>query len=258
VSVSREKSMKARGHDQHQIPLELPVEPRLGADDFLVAPSNQTAWELLDSWPHWPAPLILLTGPAGSGKSHLGSIWVQKSAAPVRKLAQLAMDELPALAAARAVLLEDAEPGCVPERALFHLINSMREAGGHILLTARQGLSALKITTPDLLSRLRLAPVAHISSPDDALVRAVLVKLFADRQLLVEANVVEYLAVRIERSLGAARSIVEQLDRQALSSQRAVTRPMAAQVLARLELEQAARDSEMEPVAGSGNSGTSL
>ena len=245
MSVSEAKPINGKGPGQRQLSLDLQVEPRLGVDDFLVAPSNMAAWELLDNWPQWPAPVIILMGPPGSGKSHLGSIWAHRSGAATRQLSRLEMGELPALAASGAVLLEDADPGAIPERELFHLINSMREAGGHILLTVRQGLTGLKITTPDLLSRLRLAPVAEISSPDDALVRAVLVKLFADRQLLVEANVVEFLALRIERSLGAARAIVEILDSEALSARRAVTRPMAAQVLRQLEINDAGDSSEI-------------
>ena len=87
--------------------------------------------------------------------------------------------------------------------------------------------------TTDLLSRLRLAPAIEIGEPDDALIRAVLVKLFLDRQLVVDTSVIEYLAMRIERSLDAARSVVEVLDKEALAAGRPVTRPMAAEVLRR-------------------------
>ena len=220
-----------------QLPLDLGLEPRLGVDDFLVAPPNRPAWDMINRWPEWPSVLMILAGPPGSGKSHLGSIWAQKSNAQVLPLASLQLDQIPGLAAVKAVLLEDATPGAIPERQMFHLINALHETGGSLLITSRLDLGNWGIVTPDLLSRLRLAPALEIASPGDELVRAVLVKLFHDRQLKVEANVIEYIALRIERSLNAARQIVERLDREALSRGRAVTRPMAAGVLQQMDSE---------------------
>lgn len=222
-------SVKAR-----QLALDLPVETRFGVDDFLVAPSNEQAWEMIGRWPDWPASFIVLQGPAGSGKSHLGSIWAQNCGAITVAAAGLSMIDLPKLAAGMNILVEDASPGAVAEQELFHLINSMRENGGNLLLTSRFMPAALDIAIPDLLSRLRLAPVVAIAAPDDGLVKAVLVKLFHDRQLSIDIPVIDYIATRIERSLGAVRDIVDILDQEALSRGRAVTRPMAAEVLRQL------------------------
>jgi len=143
--------------------------------------------------------------------------------------------DLPELARSGAVLIEDADQVGGAENQLFHLINMTRAAGGHLVLTARSWPDAWNVSLPDLLSRLRLAPAVEISEPDDALVRAVLVKLFVDRQLMVDASVVDYLAIRIERSLASARAVVEALDREALERGKAITRPMAADFLKRLD-----------------------
>jgi len=234
VSVHANKPARSHEASSGQLPLELSLEPRLGAEDFLAAPSNQQALDLIERWPDWPAPLVLLEGPPGSGKSHLGMIWARRAGAIFRQVSQLDLKDHEKIASGRAILLDQACPGAIPERELFHVINSMREKGGHVLVTTAFPLARLEISTPDLLSRLRLAPVVRISSPDDTLVRAVLVKLFHDRQLIVDASVIEFVALRIERSLAAARSIVDALDREALSRGRAVTRPMAARLLARL------------------------
>jgi chromosomal replication initiation ATPase DnaA len=139
------------------------------------------------------------------------------------------------MARAPAILLEDADSAKRVENELFHLLNLVREAGTHLAITARQWPDSWGLSTADLLSRLRLAPAVEIGEPDDALVRAVLVKLFVDRQLVVDTSVVEYLAVRIERSLDAARAIVEALDREALAQNRPITRPIAIDVLRRLD-----------------------
>ncbi|MGE3646283.1 MAG: hypothetical protein AB7F96_20750 [Beijerinckiaceae bacterium] len=220
------------GKTETQLTLDLPVAPRFGREDFLLAPSNRAAFELVERWPDWPAHIVALAGPEGAGKSHLGAIWAERAHAAVAAARDLRVEDVPALANAGTVLLEDTGQGAIPERALFHLINAIREAGGYLLLTCRTSPAEWNVAIPDLKSRLRLAPVAEIGAPGDDLVRAVLMKLFVDRQLTVDAPVIDFLMLRIERSLAAARRIVELLDREALARGRAVTRPMASEVLA--------------------------
>ena len=218
-----------------QMALDLPMEPRFGREDFLVSPSNAAAWEMFERWPQWPDRILLLLGPTGSGKSHLAAIWAARTKARVLSGRSLPLADLPALAGSGAILLEDADSASGVERELFHLVNLVRESSSWLVITGRRWPDGWNLATPDLLSRLRLAPAVEIGEPDDALVRAVLVKLFVDRQLVVDTSVVEYLGVRIERSLDAARNIVEALDREALALGRPVTRPMAGDVLRRLE-----------------------
>ncbi len=218
-----------------QLALHLPTEPRFGREDFLVSPSNQVAYEAFERWPDWHDPMLLLLGPTGAGKSHLAAIWARRAKARVLAASALPLADLPALAQAGAILLEDADKARGVEREMFHLINLARSGGASLVMTARSWPDGWGVALPDLLSRLRLAPAVEIAEPDDALVRAVLVKLFVDKQLRIDTSVVEYLAVRIERSLESARTIVEALDREALERGRAVSRPMAAEVLKRLE-----------------------
>lgn len=218
-----------------QLTLDLPVETRFGREDFLVSPSNARAWEMFESWPQWPDRVLLLLGPTGAGKSHLAAIWAAQTGARIINASALPLADLPGLARAPAILVEGADAAPKVEKELFHLLNLVREGNAFVVLTARQWPDSWGLATRDLLSRLRLAPAVEIGEPDDALVRAVLVKLFVDRQLVVDTSVVEYLALRIERSLDAARAIVEALDREALAQGRAVTRPVAAEVLRRLE-----------------------
>ena len=129
-------------------------------------------------------------------------------------------------------MVEDAADG-VNERALFHLINLVREEEAYLLITARTPPGRWAVALPDLASRLRAIPAVMLTAPDDALLRAVLVKLFADRQLAVDEALIAYLVTRIERSFAAARAAVERLDREALRRKRPVTRALAAEVLAR-------------------------
>ncbi len=218
-----------------QLTLDLPLEPRFGREDFLVSPSNERAWEMFERWPEWPGRVALLVGPTGAGKSHLAAIWAARAGARVLAARALPLADLQGLAHSGAILLEDADAARGIEKELFHLLNLAGECGAWLVITARNWPDAWGVQTKDLLSRLRLAPAIEISEPDDALVGAVLVKLFADKQLVIDTSVVEYLKVRIERSLDAARRIVDALDREALARGRPVTRPMAGEVLRRIE-----------------------
>ena len=214
-----------------QLVLDLPLRSASGIEDFFVSLSNRAAVELIDSWPHWPHWAAFVVGPEGSGKSHLGHVWQTASGAAV--LAASALDEtaLDRLRQDRALLIEDIDRGIADDRLLFHLLNLAREHKLTILMTARRPPGELDIALPDLRSRLRAVPLIPIDPPDEPLIKAVLVKLFADRQLSVEPHVVNFIALRLERSMAAVNAIVERLDREALATRRRVTRALAADVL---------------------------
>lgn len=214
-----------------QLPFELPYDAALGREDFLVGDSNRAAYELVVSWPNWPSAFALIAGPIGAGKTHLVSIWREHSGAQVVSAGDLGRLDVDALALAAPVAVENAhEPG-LDQTALFHLMNSAREAGNSVLLTSRTWPSSWDLTLPDLASRLRLATPVEVQEPDDDLLRRLLVKLFADRQIPVELSVIDYLVVRMERSLEAANTIVAALDREALAAGKKIGRRMAADVL---------------------------
>ena len=214
-----------------QYPLELPHASRFGTEDYLIGPANAAAHALVTSWPAWPDPLLLLIGEEGAGKSHLAEIWRSQAGATAAADAHGAIAlflERPG----RAVLLDDADRAGA-EDALFHLLNTARERGGDLLLTARSAPSPAWPSLPDLASRLRALPVARLEPPDEAMVKAVLVKMLDDRQLRVDSDVVEFIAKRSDRSLGAIRRVVAELDRESLARGRGVGRGLAADVLAR-------------------------
>ncbi|MFO1118402.1 MAG: DnaA/Hda family protein [Beijerinckiaceae bacterium] len=228
----------ARGRPARQLAFEFESPPRYGEDDFLVAPSNEAAHAMIAAWPLWPDPVLVLTGGAGAGKSHLAAIWARRARAahapPLAIRADAALGEF----YGRNILVEDADR-VADERGLFHLFNLVQESRASMLLTAATPPERWGIRLPDLLSRLRRAPLVEIGMPDDELVRAVLVKLFVDRQLAVDASVIEYIAQRIDRSLDAARDFVRVLDDEALAEGRRINRNLAARLLGRLEYDEA-------------------
>jgi chromosomal replication initiation ATPase DnaA len=218
-----------------QLVLDIAPQPRFEDDDFLVSGSNAPAHAAIELWPDWPGSTLVLVGPAGAGKSHLGAIWARRAGATVVEAADFAGADIPALALRRLVLVEDADRLGEQQSRLFHLLNLLAETGGSLLLTACTFPDRWGVTLPDLLSRLRRAMVAEISRPDDDLIRAVLVKLLVDRQLMIEMSVIDYVLTRLEPTLAAVRRLVDSLDREALSRGRRITRPIAADVLAAMQ-----------------------
>jgi chromosomal replication initiation ATPase DnaA len=214
-----------------QLPLALGFSERFGREDFLPGPSNAAALALIERWPDWPARAVALVGPEGSGKSHLAAIWAKQAGARSIACHAIAPASVPMALATGALVIEDLREGACEDAALFHLLNLAREQGDFLLITARTPPSAWSGRLRDLASRLRALPVVTLEAPDDALLRAVMVKLFADRQLAVDEGLIGYLATRIERSFAAARAIVADLDREALRQKREVNRALAAELL---------------------------
>ncbi|MDP2409457.1 MAG: DnaA/Hda family protein [Pseudolabrys sp.] len=221
--------------------METPLAPRqlvlaldhavsFAREDFLSGPSNVTALSLIERWPDWPNRTMVMVGPQGAGKSHLAAIWAEASGARVLSAKRLADTDLPAAFATGALVVEDLEPAGLDERALFHLINMAREEAAYVLLTARTAPAAFPVGIRDLASRLRALPSVALAPPDDALLRAVIVKLAADRQIGVDDALVNYLANRIERSFAAAYAAVARLDEEAMRQHRPVTRALAAEL----------------------------
>jgi chromosomal replication initiation ATPase DnaA len=132
-----------------------------------------------------------------------------------------------------ALVVEDACHRDLDEAAMFHLLNLAHEERAYVLLTARDAPAAWPVTLADLASRLRALPAVALAAPDDALLRAIMVKLFADRQLAVDDALIAYLMTRIERTGAAARAAVAALDHAALRLKRPVNRALAGEILRR-------------------------
>ncbi len=213
-----------------QLVLALDHAESFAREDFLGGPSNAAALSLIERWPDWPNRAMALVGPQGSGKTHLASIWAETSGARVLSAKLLGECDLPAALATGALVLEDLSPEGLDEPALFHLLNLAREEGAYLLMTARAAPAGFAVALRDLASRLRSVPAVTLAPPDDALLRALIVKLAADRQMNVDEPVVNYLANRIERSFASARAAVMRMDEEALRQHRPVTRALAAEL----------------------------
>lgn len=233
--------MSTAGPPFRQLPLDLATAGRQAREDLVVGASNAAAVALIDGWPDWPAPVVVLAGPSGAGKSHMGAVWRERSGATVVAPGEIGEAALEA-ATRGPVFIDDADAGPLDEEGLFHLINAVRGAGTHLLMTARRFPVSWPVSLPDLGSRLKAAALVEIGEPDDALLAAIMVKLFADRQVEVEPHVVDFIVRRIERSLATAIGVVDRLDRLALERKCRISRALAGEVVNLLDAGQGALD----------------
>ena len=217
-----------------QLIFDLPVRPALGREDFFVSPANAAALATVESWDSWPSGKLLVTGTKGAGKTHLVHVWADLAEARVIKARALEPGAVAALAGKKALAIEDLHEiagVAEAEEALFHLHNLALAEGGKLLFTGRGAAKDWGLKLADLKSRMEGTMSVTLSAPDDALLSAILMKLFSDRQLAVQPSLLPYLLPRMERSFAGAQDLVDALDKSALAEGRAVTRALAAKVL---------------------------
>ncbi|MEM7599388.1 MAG: DnaA/Hda family protein [Pseudomonadota bacterium] len=216
-----------------QLSFDLPGRTALGRDDFFVSPANANAVAMIEGWQDWPGRKLMLVGPHGSGKTHLSHVWANLSEAAIIPALDVARADIATLATTH-VAVEDCHAVAGnrdAENALFHLHNLALAEGRRVLFTAATAPAEWPLTLPDLMSRMQGTPSIHICPPDDALLGALLIKLFADRQLSPTPATLPYLVARIDRSYAAASAAVEALDAAALAQGRPITPRLAAEAL---------------------------
>jgi chromosomal replication initiation ATPase DnaA len=226
-----------------QLAIDLPYRPAFGRADFLVSESNRAAFDWIERWPDWPGQRLAVYGPTGSGKTHLARLWCTETGGRYIAGESVESSEPPFGNGAppRGIAIDDAE--AASERSLLHLCNRCGELGIGLLVISRSAPAALPIALPDLASRLRAMPAVGVDPPDDALLAAVLVKHFADRQLRISPSVIGYVVPRMERSFAMAASLAARLDELALAAGRGVGLTLARQALAELGADTARTES---------------
>ncbi len=214
-----------------QYPLSLSFRPARGRDDFLVGPCNEEAVAWVDLYPDWPQPLAVLTGGPGSGKTHLLSVWGEKSGALWLEGASLSTDGLDKTLGTCTVVALDGADNVPDPVSLFHLINMMRERSGTLVLASRVLPARWSAGPADLHSRLRAGLQLSLGEADEDFLSAVLMKHFDDRQLKVGPEVLNYLKVRLPRTFDAVRRIADEIDRLSLAEKRSITIHLAKRAL---------------------------
>lgn len=211
-----------------QLILNFPVLQSHSTEDFVIGSPNQLAVDLIKTWPEWASHALILIGEEGCGKTHLARIWAERSQARIVTAKELLKSEISKLG--KAVVVEAADDLCDHE-ALLHLFNWLQGEHGYLLLTTRTPPGHWQNSLADLISRLKSIPVAHMKAPDEALLTALLVKHFSDRQIAVESAVISFLVARVERSFAAVKQVASDIDRLSLRKKSPITIPLAREAL---------------------------
>ncbi|MFN0263310.1 chromosomal replication initiator DnaA [Tepidamorphus sp. 3E244] len=223
------------GEPDRQLALELPFRPAMGREDFIVSESNAAAVDAIDKLETADPPLLVVVGPEGSGKTHLGAIFQEQAGAVRADASELSEAVMEQMLSAGAGLVEGMPPEAgkpFAEDTFFHLINAAINKRLALLITARNDPPAWSLKTDDVRTRLRLARVVTLAMPDDALFSALLLKLMADRQITVAANALRYAIPRLERSHAAAEAFVKAVDTASMEKRRTVTLGVVREVIA--------------------------
>ncbi|MCI5096003.1 MAG: DnaA/Hda family protein [Rhodobacteraceae bacterium] len=216
-----------------QLSFDLPAKPALGREDFFVARSNAMAVAMIDQSPNWPGGKLTLTGPEGSGKTHLVHVWASQQNARIVSATDLSEERIPDLSTGPIAVedVPDIAADADRQTALFHLHNLVLANGHPLLMTGQVAPNLWNLSLPDLQSRVQAAAHVSVEPPDDALLAVVLAKLFNDRQILPRPDVIPYLVHHMDRSFAAAARMVALLDKVSLSERRALTRSLAIRLI---------------------------
>ena len=187
---------------------------QLDRASLIVHRGNAAAVQMIESWPNWTAPALIISAPPFSGKSHLATIWASMAKANFVSN-DFRQDQITAISRNNSII-ENANQisDC---NAFLHLINHCAEIGTYLLLTAPQPPINWAITLPDLASRLQAMPLVAITEADDATLTRLILKLFAARQIPFSARQANWVVANMERTNAAIFNFVEQVDQLSLA-----------------------------------------
>ena len=215
-----------------QLSLNLKKKKIYEKDDFLVSNSNKEAYKLINSWPEWRSRKIIIFGDSGTGKTHLCKIWQNKTSAIIMNLNKLKKIKFENFFQRKNIFIIENISGFFDkinkkeknnlEKKLLHFYNLIEEKKGYLLLTSLIAPKLWKISLPDLKSRFLSSIAVKIKKPNDELLSSVLVKLFVDKQILIDKKIIKFIVYRSERSFANLENIVNKIDKQSLITKKKI------------------------------------
>ena len=215
-----------------QLSLNLKKKGIYEKDDFLVSSSNKEAYKLVNSWPEWRSRKIIIFGDSGTGKTHLSKIWQKNTSAIILNLNQLKKIKFESFFKKKNIFIienisdffdkiNNKEKNNL-EKQLLLFYNLIDEKKGYLLLTSLIAPKLWKISLPDLKSRILSSIAVKIKKPNDQLLSSVLVKLFVDKQILIDKKIITFIVYRSERSFANLENIVNKIDKQSLITKKKI------------------------------------
>ena len=198
-----------------QLILKFPSDEAYLNEDFYVSPSNQDAYDYINSWPQWIKRIVNIYGPSGSGKTHLSSIFKSKTSTLTVEAKTINESIISTFKTKEALIIEDLDDK-VNETLLFSLWNIALQDNKYFLLTSEKSIHEYKFKLPDLQSRVLSTVTIGIKLPSDDLISVILAKNFSDKQIKIEKKHIDYIIKRIDRSYEKISQFILTLDKYSL------------------------------------------
>ena len=198
-----------------QLILKFPTQQAYKKEDFYVSPSNQEAYDFINSWPKWIKRIINIFGPSGSGKSHLASMLKSKTSCLWIDSNELNEKTFLKFKTKETLIIENLNEK-ISEKLLFTLWNIALQDNKYFLITSTKPLNSYKFKINDLVSRVNSSLIIGISLPSDDLISVILAKNFSDKQIKVEKKHIDYIIKRIDRSYEKISQFILTLDKYSL------------------------------------------
>ena len=198
-----------------QLILKFPSHQAYKKEDFYVSPSNQKAYDFINSWPKWIKRTINIFGPSGSGKSHLASILKSNTSCLQIETKNLSDEIFFKFKTKEALIIENLDEK-VSEKLLFSLWNIALQDNKYLLITSKKPINTFQFKLRDLMSRVTSSLIIGINLPSDDLISVILAKNFSDKQITVEKKHIDYIVRRIDRSYEKISQFILTLDKYSL------------------------------------------
>ena len=213
-----------------QLILKFPSHQAYKKEDFYVSPSNQKAYDFINSWPKWIKRTVNIFGPSGSGKSHLASILKSNTSCLQIETKDLSEEIFFKFKTKEALIIENLDEK-VSEKLLFSLWNIVLQDNKYLLITSKKPINSFKFKLRDLMSRVTSSIIIGINLPSDDLISVILAKNFSDKQITVEKKHIDYIVKRIDRSYEKISQFILTLDKYSLKKGRPFALKLIKEVL---------------------------
>jgi len=213
-----------------QLILKFPSQQAYKREDFYVSPSNQEAYDFINSWPRWIKRIVNIFGPSGSGKSHLASILKNKTSCLQINSNELNEKIFIRYKTKEALIIENLD-GKISEKLLFTLWNLALQDNKYLMITSKKPIASYKFKLKDLESRIKSSLIIGINLPNDDLISVILAKNFSDKQIKVEKKHIDYIIKRIDRSYEKISQFILTLDKYSLKKRSPFSLKLIKEVL---------------------------
>jgi chromosomal replication initiation ATPase DnaA len=213
-----------------QLIFKFPFKINYYEEDFYVSTNNFSAYKLIESWPQWSSRYVNIFGPSGCGKTHLANIFKKKINSFFIKASELNNSSLPLIKLKECLIIDDYKNN-IDEKLFYSVLNQSHQSNQYVIVNSLKPIKLLKIELNDLKSRFDNFIDIGIDLPTDDLIRVILTKNFSDKQVNIEAKLLEYVLKNIDRSYEDIFDLIDKVDALSLSTGKSININLIKKVL---------------------------